>query len=187
MKLVVTGITLFGILFAIVADVLLIQGHQTWAFLLVIVAMALDMIDGPLARKVGVTSRLGSWLDTSADVFIYLLFPALYWSVQYDTPLPLLAPFVGAGCFRLIRFSLVGFREEKGKMFYSGMPVFYNQFLLILTHGIRFNDLLLGALLVAASLLMVSTFPFAKVPVRVLAGGLVAYIAIVVVKALYVF
>lgn len=180
MKLAVTCITLLGIICAVIADVLLVQGYQAWAFLLVIVAMTLDMVDGPLARKAGVTSKLGVWLDTFADVFIYLLFPAVYWSVRYDMPLPLLALFVGAGCFRLIRFSLIGFREDKGKMFYSGMPVFYNQFLLILTHGVQFNNVLLGILLIVASALMVSTLPFAKIPVRVLAAGLVAYIAIVV-------
>jgi phosphatidylcholine synthase len=185
MKLAVTGITVLGIICAIGADVLLIQGQQAWAFLLVIVAMALDMVDGPLARKAGVTSKLGSWLDTFADVFIYLLFPAVYWSVQYDVSPWLLALFVGAGCFRLIRFSLIGFREEKGKMFYSGMPVFYNQFLLIITHAVLFDNVLLSVILVVASVLMVSTVPFAKIPVRVLAVGLAAYIAIVVVRMAY--
>jgi phosphatidylcholine synthase len=180
MKLAVTGITLLGIVFAILADLMLIQGNQGLAFFFVIAAMTLDMVDGPLARRAGVTSKLGSWLDTFADVFIYLLFPAVYWFVQYDLPLAVLAVFVAAGCFRLIRFSLVGFAEDKGKLFYAGMPVFYNQFLLIFTQAIHLDNLLLGAILVVASVLMVSTVPFAKIPVRVLAIGLLAYIAIVV-------
>jgi phosphatidylserine synthase len=180
MKLAVTGITLLGIVFALIADLLLIQGNLGLAFLFVIVAMALDMVDGPLARRARVTSKLGSWLDTFADVFTYLLFPAVYWAVQYDLPLAVLAIFVAAGCFRLIRFSLVGFGEDKGKLFYAGMPVFYNQFLLIFTHAIRLDNLLLGVLLVVASVLMVSRVPFAKIPVRVLAIGLLAYFAIVV-------
>jgi CDP-diacylglycerol--serine O-phosphatidyltransferase len=180
MKVAITGITLLGTLLAILADLLLVQRNLGLAFLFVIVAMALDMIDGPLARRAGVTSKLGAWLDTFADVFIYLLFPAVYWSMRYDLPLPLLALFVLTGCFRLIRFSLVGFGEDKDKLFYAGMPVFYNQFLLILTHAIYLDKLLLGAVLVVASVLMVSTVPFDKIPVRMLAIGLVAYIAIVV-------
>ena len=69
--------------------------------------------------------------------------------------------------------------EDKGKLFYAGMPVFYSQFLLLFTFAIRFDSLLLGALLVVVSALMVSTIPFAKIPVRALATGLVIYIVVV--------
>src|SRR5438874_10068745 len=138
MQRAVMALTLGGTLFGVVACVLLAAGSPPLAFACVIVAMAFDMIDGPLARKVGVTSRAGGWLDTLTDACIYVLFPAIFWWQAYGLPLGVLAIFGGAGLFRLVRFMLRGFEAEGAKLFYLGMPVFYSQFLLIVTYALRF-------------------------------------------------
>jgi CDP-diacylglycerol--serine O-phosphatidyltransferase len=176
------GLTLCGNLFGLGACALLVAGSLPLAFLCVIVAMLLDMLDGPLARKTGVTSKAGGWLDALTDVCIYVLFPAVFWWQSYGLPALVLAVFIGAGVFRLIRFTLQGFHTDKAKLFYPGMPVFYSQFLLILTYALRFDPFVLGALLVLVAALNISLIPFVKIPVRVLSAGLVLYIAIVVLR-----
>jgi phosphatidylserine synthase len=186
MKRMVMGLTLCGNLFGLAACVLLVNGSLPLAFLCVIVAMLLDMLDGPLARKAGVASQAGGWFDALTDVCIYVLFPAIFWWQSYGLPGVVLAVFVGAGVFRLIRFTLQGFQTDNTKLFYPGMPVFYSQFLLILTYAIRFDPIVLTALLVVMAALNISLIPFVKIPVRVLSAGLVIYIAIVVLRLSYV-
>lgn len=186
-KLLVLAVTVTAIGAAILACGLLVSGQQGPAFLLLAAAMALDMVDGPLARWAGVQSKLGAWLDSCGDVFVYLLFPAIYWAAAYGMPGLVLAVFLGAGLFRLVRFSLRGFVETQGHVYYAGMPVFYAQFLLILTYTFQFPLLLLGALLLGGSGLMVSLLPFRKIHVRGLAGGLVLYLVIVLGRMFHVF
>lgn len=185
MKLAVTFVTLLGSILAVLSCVFLLAGNPPLAFALVVLAMLLDMLDGPLARGTGVESRLGSWLDSSADIFIYLLFPALYWLIVYQIALPVLAVFIFAGCLRLLRFTLSGFKNDAGKAFYRGMPVYYDQLLLALTVAIPLDRVLLNVLLIAVSALAVSTIPFYKLPVRALSMGLVLYVAVVAFKVLY--
>jgi phosphatidylserine synthase len=182
MKRMVMGITLGGNLFGLGACVLLVSESRPLAFLCVIVAMFLDMLDGPLARKAGATSQAGGWLDALTDVCIYVLFPAIFWSQAYSLPGVVLAVFIGAGLFRLIRFTLQGFQTDKAQLFYPGMPVFYSQVLLILTYALRFDAFVLGALLIAVAALNVSLIPFVKIPVRVLSAGLMLYVAIVALR-----
>ena len=77
------GLTLCGNVFGFLACVLLVTGSPGLAFLSVVVAMLLDMLDGPLARKAGVSSKAGGWLDALTDVCIYVLFPAIFWQQTY--------------------------------------------------------------------------------------------------------
>ena len=186
-KLVVNGITLLGLLCAALACLVLLRGERSLPFVLLLAALVLDMLDGPIARKAGVSSKLGSWLDSCADVLNYLLFPALYWAAVYALPVWVLVIFAGAGVFRLVRFTLIGFGDEDGKLFYAGMPVFYSQLLLMLTLVFRFDAVLLSAVLLVMSALMVSTLPFAKISVRVLAAALVVYAAVVALELSGVF
>ena len=186
MKRTVMALTLCGTLFGIVACILLGASYAVPAFTCVIVAMALDMLDGPLARKAGVTSRAGGWLDTLTDVCIYILFPAIFWWQLYGLPLVVLVIFCAAGVFRLVRFTLRGFEEEGSKLYYLGMPVFYSQFLLIVTYALRMDALVLSALVLVIAALNVSKIRFAKIPVKVLAAGLTLYVGIIVIQVTHV-
>ena len=182
MKNGVLALTVAGNVFGIAACVLLVDGRLGPAFLCVIIAMLLDMLDGPLARRAGVTSRAGGWLDALTDVCIYVFFPAIFWQQSYGLLAVVLGVFMAAGIFRLIRFTLRGFQADKEKLFYPGMPVFYSQFLLVLTFALRFDSSVLSAMLVAVAALNISIIPFAKLPVRVLSAGLVVYIALVIMR-----
>lgn len=185
MKFAVTAVTLLGSACAVISCLLLAAGNQAFAFALVVMAMILDMLDGPLARRAGAESRLGTWLDSCSDIFIYLLFPALYWLIVYQIAPPVLAVFVGAGCFRLLRFTLNGFKNDAGNLFYTGMPVYYDQLLLALTVAVPLDRVLLSVILIAVSALAVSTVPFYKLPVRALSMGLVFYVGIVAFRMFY--
>ena len=59
---------------------LLIAGHDTAALCVFIVAGLSDLADGTIARRWGVTSRFGAWLDPAADKLLMVLsMVALLW------------------------------------------------------------------------------------------------------------
>jgi cardiolipin synthase len=69
---------------------LILSGHDTAALLIFAAAGASDGLDGFIARRWGVMSRFGAWLDPAADKLLMLLcFSALF--VVSVTPLWLLA------------------------------------------------------------------------------------------------
>lgn len=55
------------VVLAPVVMVLLLDGSDTAAAILFVIAAATDWFDGRLARRWGVTTRLGAFLDTTAD------------------------------------------------------------------------------------------------------------------------
>ncbi len=186
MIVIVAAMTVIGGVCAIIACWSLVAGNLPLAFGLVTAGMILDMLDGPLARRLGVESKLGAWLDSFADAFVYLLFPALFWYLHIGISLPVLALFVGAGCFRLVRFAIKGLEEQQGRRVYSGMPVYYDQALLALSLAFAPDYRVLSFVLMVVSALAVSNVPFAKLRVRTLSSALVLYVAIVFFKVLYV-
>jgi cardiolipin synthase len=69
---------------------LIVQGHDTAALAVFAAAGLSDGLDGFIARRWGVTSAFGAWLDPAADKLLMLLcFGALFWIGM--TPLWLLA------------------------------------------------------------------------------------------------
>ena len=52
---------------------LLLQGHDTAAFCVFVFAGLSDLADGTIARRWGVTSRFGAWLDPAADKLLMVL------------------------------------------------------------------------------------------------------------------
>ena len=68
-----------GLLAAPLAAWLILAGHDTAALLVFAAAGASDGLDGFIARRWGVTSRFGAWLDPAADKLLMLFcFIALY-------------------------------------------------------------------------------------------------------------
>ncbi len=60
--------------------VLLVQGADAWALLVLIVASATDFLDGFLARRLGQVTRLGQLLDPAADrLYIFAALIGLAW------------------------------------------------------------------------------------------------------------
>jgi len=75
------------------AAYLILRGHDTAALLIFTAAGASDGLDGYIARRWGVTSAFGAWLDPAADKLLMLLcFTALF--VVGMTPLWLLVAVV---------------------------------------------------------------------------------------------
>jgi CDP-diacylglycerol---glycerol-3-phosphate 3-phosphatidyltransferase len=77
------------ILLAPVAAALVLGGDKTAAVIVFVVAAATDYIDGRLARRWNVASRLGSFLDTTADKL--LVTAGLFALVAVDRASPWLA------------------------------------------------------------------------------------------------
>lgn len=98
------------------------------AFLLI--AMALDFLDGPIARRLGVGRDFGRYLDSFVDVIIYLVGPAtLLFMSGFNTAFyaVTLMTFVTCGVLRLSVFNEIGnLKSETGQLSYLGMPVLWS-------------------------------------------------------------
>ena len=66
-RLILDGLTYFRILSVPVVMALVLAGSDTAAVIVFTAAAATDWFDGRLARRWEVTTRLGSFLDTTAD------------------------------------------------------------------------------------------------------------------------
>lgn len=180
MKAVVLGLTSSAVIFGWTSWVLL-PTHQQPAFILLIIALTADLFDGYVARRWNITSRLGAWLDTLADIFLYLLFPLRYWQAHDHLPMMVFVLVLGAGLFRLIRFSLQGLKKTNSGLKYTGLPVYYLQIFLALTLIIQLPTIWLSTILALISILMVSRLPIPKTSVRSFVVGLVAYVVIIII------
>jgi CDP-diacylglycerol--serine O-phosphatidyltransferase len=89
----------------------------------VVLAAVLDLLDGPLARRLSCCGPFGSQLDSLADLIAFGVAPAymLYLSVLNDVPVLGAAAclaFVLCGAWRLARFPLV---QEPNR--FVGLPI----------------------------------------------------------------
>jgi CDP-diacylglycerol--glycerol-3-phosphate 3-phosphatidyltransferase len=88
------------ILLAPVVMALVLAGNDTAAAIVFIVAAATDWVDGRLARRWGVTTRLGAFLDTTADKL--LVSTALIALVAVDRASPWVALIIVAREFTIL-------------------------------------------------------------------------------------
>jgi phosphatidylcholine synthase len=116
------------------------------------VAMLIDGIDGPIARKLNVKEVLPNWsgvmLDNVIDYVTYVLIPAfaLYQSGMIGQPLS----FVAAGLIVVssaIYYADTGMKTEEN--FFSGFPVVWNMLVFTLFVIKAFGDRCFGIVLVA--------------------------------------
>lgn len=110
----------------------IVDGRYWISYVLLILCIALDGLDGLLARQLDVEHKLGSYLDFLSDTISFLFAPALLiYSVFYDvslgraweSPVNALATLVPMmivffGMLRLGRF----IDEDEGSRNYSGLP-----------------------------------------------------------------
>ena len=61
------AITLVGLLFVVVAALLIAQGQFQWGAVILILGLPLDALDGAVARAMGRTDRRGGVLDSTLD------------------------------------------------------------------------------------------------------------------------
>ena len=73
-------ISLLRLLLVPVFAVLIVEGHDVWALVVLAVSGASDWLDGVLARRLDQVSRLGQMLDPAADrLFILVTLLGLAW------------------------------------------------------------------------------------------------------------
>lgn len=158
------------------------QRFETAAWLIV-VAMALDAIDGRLARMMKCVSKTGAQLDSMADLVTFGIAPAvLMIKTCANCPVFLLWGiglfFMVCAAFRLARFNV---EKEKGgnipSHFFTGLPttlsggtvaqlVILNQFLQI-KFGSDMVAILLPFITFALGVLMVSNVPFFNITSKI--------------------
>ncbi len=111
------------------------RGRLSLAIGIMLGAMLVDVFDGPLARRLGLTSPFGRYLDSFADVFTYLLLPTLVlYQFGMQDPLSLAAFFVlvAAGVLRLARFNEEGVLTIEDRDYYHGLPVPFSILVVVL-------------------------------------------------------
>lgn len=142
------------------------QGHVTWAAAVLLGCVLMDAIDGPLARRLGVSSPFGAQMDSLADMCSFGVaapIVALLW-LQGVVPIWIVAPAcaVVAACaaIRLARFNI----SPKDGRYFSGVPTTLAAGVLALAVLISPNPQPIAVLMVIGlALFMVSGFPYAKV------------------------
>lgn len=182
MKWLVTSITSIAIVGGWAACGLLFT-NELLAFTLLFIALVADLLDGYAARRWHVVSRMGVWLDSTADVALYLLFPLTFWVIHTEVDYWVVVIVASCGLFRLVRFSVRGgLGSSPNGLTYAGLPVYYIQILLALTLVMMPSKLFLSALLLIISFLMVTLLPVRKTSVRTFIVGLVVYFCIIVIR-----
>lgn len=73
--------TIMGLVLVALASLMGILGHYAEAFLAAVVGVAMDAIDGAVARRYGLASRLGAVLDSITDRVEDALLAAGLWNV----------------------------------------------------------------------------------------------------------
>ena len=173
--------------------------NEKWelAALAIVIASVLDVLDGRVARMLGVSSKFGAELDSLADLTSFGVCPSLViylWLIQYDASgLGWVGVLVFAACsaLRLARFNTM--LEDKNapkwtKGYFTGvpapagaglalMPLF---FVLAFGDALKPEPILMSLWLVIAGLLMVSRLPTLAMKGRRVAPVMVAPIMVAI-------
>ncbi|MDZ7290069.1 MAG: CDP-diacylglycerol--serine O-phosphatidyltransferase [candidate division KSB1 bacterium] len=167
--------TIFNLFLGFLAIIFSVQERFVAAAWLIIVAAVCDMLDGKIARATRGYSSFGIEFDSLADVVSFGAAPAI---MVYLAQLKDLGPFglvisftqLAAGAIRLARFNthIKGFSKSR---FFEGMPIpsaatLLCSYVLFSYHhwdGLRL-PVVSVALLLMASVLMVSTIGFEAMP-----------------------
>ncbi|HLO96036.1 MAG TPA: CDP-alcohol phosphatidyltransferase family protein [Burkholderiaceae bacterium] len=147
------------------------------AMLCLALSLLCDVLDGKLARALGVSSPLGAQLDSLADLLAFGLLPAFAMgkvlnpagTPSWGVALPCLA-FILAATLRLARYSQQGLIRNRFGECFQGLPSSVAAILLMTgvmahqwlqQHG-PWPDLALSGLALALAVAMNLSFPFPK-------------------------
>jgi CDP-diacylglycerol--serine O-phosphatidyltransferase len=131
----VDWLTLGSLLLAGIGLLLALDGSLSLAIVFMLLAMLADMLDGALARRFGLESEFGRYLDGFCDVFTYLVLPLLLlyqFGMQDALSLAALFAFLACGLMRLSRFNILPTVEENRVQYHIGLQVIWSQLLVVL-------------------------------------------------------
>lgn len=166
--LAVTACSIASLVFGTCAVLVAFNGLPRLAAMLLIGSVICDGLDGPMARKFGVATPFGAQLDSLVDMCSFgVAAPVIcyVWLTQAGAPVFLVAPAclaVAAGAaLRLARFNV----SPKSSKYFCGVPTtlaagILAVFALLVQHPASMWWLSLLVMMLA--ILMVSTFPYAK-------------------------
>lgn len=172
-QLIPNAVTLIAIGAGLTAVRAAIHGSVHLAVGLIVLAAALDAIDGRLARMLNSESAIGAELDSLADFFNFGVVPALVlylWGLQDERDVGWAAVLIYAICcaLRLARFN-VGVKAEAGSdpSLFTGVPAPMGALLVMLPiyvsaawpDPIRFHGIAVSLYMAVIGALMVSTLP----------------------------
>ena len=109
--------TLFNIGVGLASILLSFSGEYNKAAGLIIVSVVVDSFDGYVARKLGTTSKLGSYLDTISDFLSFGVAASVLMSMVYDLNPLVTVIYVVASAKRLHHFM-----KTKTPGFFFGVP-----------------------------------------------------------------
>jgi CDP-diacylglycerol--serine O-phosphatidyltransferase len=161
---------------------LLIQGEHINACWIILIAGAMDALDGKLARLLGLSSRFGTEFDSFADTISFVVAPAVLVYTTWVTDFPLFFAIIISfipllfGTIRLARFNLMQLNERKS--YFTGLTTPLNAitifgFLLFNYHlfGTVGDQRIALILVFVLGALMVSPVRFGTVPLLSLKQG----------------
>lgn len=190
----VNVITAFSLILGIIAVFYAIHGYLYFSFGFALLSFILDSLDGYLARRLKAESRFGAIFDTITDIVTYLIYPAVIlfnaFGMNDTAGIFLIAVFLIAGVWRLIRFTANGFVTNGEKKYYAGMPVFFSHCIIMIMMIISVLDKALlrsmGPLLLGSmSILMVTRVNFRK-PTSAYLGLYICIILIISVSMFFI-
>lgn len=138
------------------------DGRFKTAVYLLLLCVVLDAMDGRLARKLGVTSKLGQELDSFSDAISFGVAPAFLAQRSVLAPLGPVGLAIGvfymlAGIFRLARFNLlVGEHEKARRTMGVPIPIGASYVMALVLMGDRVPTEVAGLVILAMGLLMTS-------------------------------
>jgi CDP-diacylglycerol--serine O-phosphatidyltransferase len=130
-------LTLSSVASATVGMIALSETHGEKAYAVAMlclgISLILDRVDGPLARKLGVSSKTGAQLDSLADLVSFAVLPALFLVRSLDSSgeaagqtsfltSPSAVFFVVSACWRLARFEEIGMIRNRFGECFVGVP-----------------------------------------------------------------
>lgn len=161
--------TLGNAFFGFCSVVFAAQGEFVAAAYFILMGALMDMLDGRVARMLGVSSSLGLQLDSLCDAISFCLAPAFLmyaWELKYAGFLGFLSCsfFLVAGIFRLARFNIT---SEEQTVFFLGIPstiagCFLATILIDAQDSVftPTQTLVLMVMVIALGYLMISSIPF---------------------------
>jgi CDP-diacylglycerol---serine O-phosphatidyltransferase len=164
LRLIPNSLTLLNLLCGFLSIIFIFKEEKYIVIILIFAGFIFDSLDGALARKFNVTSKIGVELDSLADAFSFVCAPALitYFWLFNESTLGLIASslIMVFGIYRLANFNVI---ESKPYFIGLATPIFtiiILSFLILDLEKIITNQPLLFILITVLGYLMISKIKY---------------------------